>query len=82
MIRISLENESHDSLEGLAAASFPLLLLRGDCDYGHEDIVADYLEAFPRSELVSVADCGHFMLLERPNAFLQQVRSFLDALEY
>lgn len=81
MIRISLQNEPRDRLEGLESARFPVLVLRGDCDYGREGVAADYVNAFPRGELVSVADAGHFMLLESPAEFLQHVTRFLNAVE-
>jgi len=77
MTMLSLKNESQDHLDGLVAAKFPVLVLRGDCDYAHKGIAADYVDAFPRAELAAVADAGHFMLLERPQAFLAEVREFL-----
>ena len=45
-------------------------------------VAADYVNVFPRGELVSVADAGHFMLLEKPAEFLQHVTRLLDAVEF
>lgn len=77
---LSMKNESSDHLDGLRATDFPVMILRGDCDYAHEDIAADYVEAFPRARLVAVADAGHFLLLEQPQAFLTEVGVFLAEL--
>ena len=63
----------------MAAARFPVLVLRGDCDYAREGVAAEYLDAFPAAELVAVADAGHFLLLEKPRAFLAEVEDFLAA---
>ncbi|MCK4414788.1 MAG: alpha/beta hydrolase [Candidatus Eisenbacteria sp.] len=77
MIRLSLKNELSDHLDGLVAAQFPVLVLRGDCDYANEGIAADYVDAFPDAKLVAVAGAGHFLLLEKPESFLTEVRRFL-----
>lgn len=81
MIRLSLEKEPPDHLDGLSAARFPVLVLRGDCDYAHEGVATEYVDAFPLSKLVTVPDAGHFMLLERPESFLAEVRRFLSQRE-
>jgi len=74
---LGLKKEAPDHLDGLAAADFPVMVLRGDCDYANEGIATDYVDAFPRAEFVAVAEAGHFMLLEKPRAFMARVEEFL-----
>lgn len=78
---LSLKNEAPGHLDGLRAADFPVMVLRGDCDYAREGIAADYVDAFPLAGLVAVDDAGHFMLLEKPRVFLSRVEEFLGELD-
>ena len=77
MTNLSMKSESRDQFDGLPAAEFPVLVMRGDCDYAHGDVAADYVDAFPEAEPAAVADAGHFTLLEKPEVFLAEVREFL-----
>lgn len=60
--------------------SSPTLLLRGSDD---RIVSRDYLRAFedllPHASVVELPDAGHLAMLEQPDAFVQAVRSFLDA---
>ena len=41
--------------------------------------VRQLIAAFPLSELVIVEGAGHFPFIEKPDAFLQAVRDFLES---
>lgn len=65
--------------EGLGQADVPVLLLGSECSV----IGADYQEEvnlplFPRGEVARVDGVGHRMMVERPEAFVGAVRSWLD----
>ena len=77
MVGVNIQAESWDHLDGLAAAHFPVLVLRGDCDYGNAAIPSEYISAFPLATLVPVAGTVHFPLLVKPESFLTAVRGFL-----
>lgn len=72
-----MKREPANRLGGLASSRFPVLVIRGDCDYGHEEIAGEYVDAFPAAELAAIPDAGHFLLLERPEGFLAVVEEFL-----
>jgi len=75
----SIKNEPENRLDTLAEVDFPILILRGECDYGRPEISEEYLETFPDARLVTVPDAGHFLLLEAPGEFLRETRAVLES---
>jgi proline iminopeptidase len=47
------------------APPFPVLILRGQCDYLPEETLQDYLDVFPQTEIQELKEAGHFMLNEK-----------------
>lgn len=56
----------------------PVLVIRPECDYLPPEIVAGNVAALPTARLEVLAGAGHQAYLERPEAYLHLVRTFLD----
>ncbi len=56
----------------------PVLIIRGACDYKSEAVAAQYDSVFPNSTLLTFEDAGHMVYWEKPRAFLDAVRVFVD----
>lgn len=65
----------HDALPRLAS---PLLAVAGSLDRRYVEIAGAMATAAPRGEEVVIPDAGHAPHLERPEAFVEAVRRFLD----
>jgi len=68
---------SFDLLDSLSAVTVPTLIV-----YGADEPAADLsgtalVEHLPRARLVTVEGAGHFPFIERPEAFLSTVETFL-----
>lgn len=64
------------SLSGLGV---PVLVLVGELDRKFAEIGARMVELLPRAGLTVVPEAGHTVHLERPDAWLQAVTSFLSS---
>jgi 2-succinyl-6-hydroxy-2,4-cyclohexadiene-1-carboxylate synthase len=61
----------------LPALQVPVLLVAGALDGRFVDLARDLARRLPQAEVCRVADAGHAVHLERPEAFLGSVRDFL-----
>jgi len=70
-----------DSTASLGAISVPTLVLVGEHDGpSSPDVVRDWQERIPGSQLVVVVGAGHLSNLEEPQQFNAAVTDFLDGL--
>lgn len=63
----------------LATYTTPTLLLVGEQDRKYRMLAEDMCAACPAMAMEAFSDCGHIVHLEKPEAFLTTVRSFLAA---
>jgi proline iminopeptidase len=66
-----------DLSERLASVDIPVLVLRGECDYGKWEVAYQYKELFVDSRLLLVKDAGHMLFLDQPEIFVDAVCAFL-----
>jgi len=66
-----------DPRPALAGLSIPILLLKGQYDNQKWGAASEYLELFPNHKLVIVNKAGHSIATERPDIYLNEIRSFL-----
>lgn len=71
----------HDFGPPLHAVKAPVLVLHGEKDLQTERETRLYAEAFPQARFQIMPDAGHFMFYEKPVAFADAVRPFLDSLQ-
>ena len=69
--------EAPDPGEGLAEIRCPILALAGESDPARHQDAARLAEAVPRCEAVVVEGAGHYVMLDRPEAFQALVVEFL-----
>ncbi|HLO60455.1 MAG TPA: alpha/beta hydrolase [Bacteroidales bacterium] len=55
----------------------PVLILRGDADYLSPGIANQYTTIFSNSRLVRVPRAGHFIWLDQPRTYRQEIENFL-----
>lgn len=61
----------------LARVEAPVLLVAGALDRKFVEVARDLAARLPRAEVCEIADAGHAVHLERPEAFLAAARDFL-----
>ena len=59
------------------AATTPVLVLRGECDYIPVGVAEEYLDHF-EAKLVAVDGAGHAVLDDRPDSVVSDIADFLD----
>jgi pimeloyl-ACP methyl ester carboxylesterase len=70
-----------DFRPGLGSIEVPALLLFGGSSTSTTAWVARYMkEAIPRSTLVTFVHCGHALMLEAPERFTRELRTFASTL--
>ena len=79
--RLMGELGSYDLLEELAALRVPTLILYGASEVGASLGGDVFRTVIPDATLEVVPDAGHFAFLERPDAFLPLVESFIARAE-
>jgi proline iminopeptidase len=57
------------------------LIIKGQCDYLDWQSAVDYVDTFPGSALSYLPGAGHETYMDRPDAYVQAVRSFLAGTE-
>jgi proline iminopeptidase len=67
-----------DVRRALSANRTPALIIKGGCDYLSWDSAASYLDSFPVATLAYIADAGHEVHREKPEAFFAAVAAFLS----
>lgn len=75
----SLRLRTDDPKSLLRKNATPVLVMRGECEYKKFAVAQDYVDVFPNAKFVAVEDAGHMLYWEKPDAFLEEVRRFLDA---
>jgi proline iminopeptidase len=72
------EMATYDVSDLLDRITAPTLIIRGDDDLPAEVTGSQILnERIPKSELKVISECGHWPILERPQAFFEAVEPFL-----
>lgn len=67
-----------DRLDDLPRIAVPTLILLGRYDLTSVDTAREMGRRIPRSKVMIFEDSGHFMYIEESEAFLREVRSFLQ----
>jgi proline iminopeptidase len=70
-------SETYDLLEPLRDLAVPTLVLHGEHDHIPEAVASHVAAAIPTSRLVVLPGCGHFALLEQPDAVAREVTALL-----
>jgi proline iminopeptidase len=60
---------------------FPVLILRGRCDYLPETVIMDYYNLFPHTRILQLEDAGHFIMNERTKILEEIIVSEMKAKE-
>lgn len=76
----NLRHIGYDCKESLVRFHRPVLLLHGAHDIVSEEVALDAHNVYPHSKLVVLEHCGHYGWLDRREAYLQEIESFLAAL--
>lgn len=71
----------YDLKPELSKFNIPTLILHGDTDIVPAETAKTTHEALIDSTLVILDRCGHFPFVEQPEAFLEEIRSFLSQSE-
>ena len=58
-------------------ATFPVLVIRGQCDHLPWGYAAEYLDLFPDSRLAVIPGAGHSAGREQPEVFIRTIADFL-----
>jgi proline iminopeptidase len=66
----------HDYRAALKAVSAPVLVIHGDKDLQPEKASRIYADAFPNAEFRVIANAGHFVFNDQPEAFARIVSEF------
>lgn len=74
---LDFQSNADDPREKLREYPLPVLLMRGECEFLGDAIVAQYRESFPDLKYLNVPGAGHFITLEQPGAFVSNVDAFL-----
>ena len=69
--------EVADPRPALSALDVPVLVLRAECDYLAWEVTREYRDVLPGAILVPVDDAGHGVARDRPDRYVDIVRSFL-----
>ena len=77
MMERDLKKGSRDIRPQLAAIRIPALILKGECDYVHPDVAAQYNSALPGSRLLFIRGAGHMIYVDRRDVFIAAVNAFL-----
>ncbi|MBM3130037.1 MAG: alpha/beta hydrolase [Chloroflexi bacterium] len=67
----------HDYRAALKAVSAPVLVIHGDKDLQSEKASRIYADVFPNAEFRVIANAGHFVFNDQPEAFARVVVEFL-----
>ncbi len=61
----------------LITSDVPVLILRGDSDYLPQRAAEDYASTFPQARLIRIPAAGHFIWLDQPQRYRDEIISFL-----
>ncbi|MBI4673658.1 MAG: alpha/beta hydrolase [Chloroflexi bacterium] len=71
----------HDYRDALKRVTAPVLVIHGQNDLQPEKASRSYVETFPNAEFRVIANAGHFVFTDQPDAFAQSVGEFLDKVQ-
>lgn len=79
-----IEQDYREILKGLSGGNRqfnrPTLFMKGDeSNYLLANQLTEYQKLFPKADLVTIPDTGHWIHAQSPNAFLKNVREFLNS---
>lgn len=77
---LSPELRSYNYYEQLRHFTFPILILYGEKDAIPEAAARKMLEAAPNSRLALFRHSGHFIFIEEPKRFTNEVERFIGTL--
>jgi proline iminopeptidase len=77
MTEEDMNTHDRDLSDTLASIQVPTMILKGECDYCLWDVTYQYKTSIPGSTLVYFEDAGHMIYLDKPQIFMEVVRSFL-----
>jgi proline iminopeptidase len=63
--------------DSLRNNSLPILVMRGDADYLELGIAEEYLSIFRNSRFIKVPKAGHFIWLDQPEIYKEEIEKFL-----
>jgi len=66
-----------DKKKELRNSTFPILIMRGQCDNQPWGFTAEYLDLFPNIQLTIIPDSGHSISSEQPELYLKTILDFL-----
>jgi pimeloyl-ACP methyl ester carboxylesterase len=72
----------HDYRAALKAVNAPVLVIHGDKDLQPEKASRLYADAFPNAEFRVIANAGHFVFNDQPEAFARIVSDFLGKVKW
>lgn len=78
LTELMLKNENYEDWNVLGRIDCPVLLMAGDRDVIPAEHTARLCEAIKGAESVCVADCGHSIMREQPERFLELVTDFFS----
>lgn len=70
-------SEVSDPRPQLDHSDIPLFIMRGQCDNQKWGFITEYLDLFPKHQLVIIPDAGHAISIEQPELYLRTLRGFL-----
>lgn len=61
----------------LTKCRWPVLILRGDSDYLPAEVAEQYATTFPNAKLIRIPAAGHFIWMDKPEIYRDQIEAFL-----
>ena len=77
MIRLLIAMFEHDFWPMLSKITCPALVIAGESDIYPTATQEEVSRRIPGSKLVILKDCGHLLLFERPEAYMQELAEFI-----
>jgi len=76
LMRDTWQVDGYDLLPKLQTLKIPTLVITGDHDFVPVEIAAHIARAFPKAQLVTLRNCGHFAYLECPGDVRNAINDF------
>ena len=71
-------NELKDPRPKLKDLTFPVLIMKGQCDNSEWGYITEYFEIFPVHQFTVIPVAGHSISIEQPELYLKTIRDFLN----
>ncbi len=62
----------------MRAASLPVVVLQGQCDYIPYAAAFEYVDLFPNATYRWIEGGGHLIWRDRPDAYVEEIAAFLS----